>query len=590
MKITSNVVQEKSKNNCEKNYTSINGFVWSKKKFDESNVETLRNEFNLDISIAKLAISRGITATNYKNFIEPKLKYLMPDPSVMDDMEKATKKIIEVICKKKKIGILGDYDVDGSCATSLLCSYLLDLGVSYEYHIPDRIKEGYGPNIKALRRLKEKNCDLILTLDCGTTAINSINKISNEDVDVIVVDHHIEAEKSPNAFAIVNPKKRSDKSGLHNLCATGVVFFLLCSLNRVLKKNHFFKSRSYPDLIKYLDLVALATVCDLVKLDQINRTFVKQGIKVLNNTKNIGLSCLIEHSSINQKINEYHLGFILGPRINAGGRVGDSKIGTSLMISKEKKISSILSKKLCDLNNLRKIVEKKVEKDALDQIEENDENIICVHKDDWHPGVLGIVASRLTEKFKKPSIVISEKEMVCTASCRSVKSFDIGKFIINSVNDGKLISGGGHKMAGGFTIEKSKIKDFKRYLKDKFLRKPEDISKNYEFELFISSINNKLFYLIDKFSPFGIGNPKPKFLVKDCSITFPKLVGEKHYSFFLQDSFGNSIKAISFNSKGTEIGKIIEQTSTVNGVIVTITLNRWNGAENVELFVEDIIN
>ena len=222
--------------------------------------------------------------------------------------------------------------------------------------------------------------------------------------------------------------------------------------------------------------------------------------------------------------------------------------------------------------------------------EENDENIICVHKDDWHPGVLGIVASRLTDKFKKPSIVISEKEMVCTASCRSVKSFDIGQFIINSVNDGKLISGGGHKMAGGFTIEKSKIKDFKRYLKDKFLRKPEDISKNYEFELFISSINNKLFYLIDKFSPFGIGNPKPKFLVKDCSITFPKLVGEKHYSFFLQDSFGNSIKAISFNSKGTEIGKIIEETSTVNGVIVTMTLNRWNGAENVELFVEDIIN
>ena len=589
MKIPSNVIQEDLKNNYEKNYTSIKGILWYSKKINMSETEEIKNKFNLDFSIAKLAVSRGITVKTFNDFIEPKIKNLMPDPMVLDDMEKATIKIIEFINQKKKIGILGDYDVDGSCSIALLYNYLNDIGSRCEYYVPDRLEEGYGPNIKALRELKQKNCELILTLDCGTTSFEPINQISKEGADVIVVDHHIESGPAPNAFAIINPKKKTDNSLLQNLCATGVVFFLIVAINRKLKSQNYFSSFSSPNLMKYLDLVALATICDLVKLDQINRAFVKQGIKILNNTSNIGLGCLIEDSSINQKINEYHLGFVLGPRINAGGRVGDSKIGANLLVCNDKNTSYVLSQKLCELNNLRKSIEKKVEKEALFKVDESDENIICVHQEDWHPGVIGIVAAKLTEKFKKPSIVISEKSEICTASCRSVKSFNVGEFITDSIRSGKIISGGGHKMAGGFSIERSKIEEFKKTLKNKYFKNYEDISKSFEFELNISSINIKLFQLIEQFAPFGIGNPIPRFLLKGCSITYPKLVGEKHYSFFLEDSIGNNIKAICFNSLGTDIGNTIETKSNIKGVIVTLTMNDWNGDRNIEVFVEDII-
>ena len=405
---------------------------------------------------------------------------------------------------------------------------------------------------------------------------------------MIVVDHHQQSQLLPNAFAIINPKKNKDISNLDNLCATGVTFFLVISLSRELKKNNFFKLK-LPNLIKYLDLVALATICDLVKLDQVNRAFVKQGIKVINQTKNIGLNALIQESSINQYLNEYHLGFVIGPRINAGGRVGDSRIGVKLLTTREENISSILSKKLCDFNNLRKSIEHKVEKEAISQVILEDQNIICVHNKNWHPGVLGIVASKLTNKFMRPSIVISEDNEVCSASCRSVRSFDIGKFILDSVNDGILTSGGGHKMAGGFKIENSKIKDFKIFLKNKFVANVENLKKNYDSELKISTIDNQLFHKINNFSPFGIGNPKPKFIINDVVIRYPKVVGEKHLSFYFEDFYSTRIKAISFGSLGTKLGDVIKSSAPIKSALVSVTLNSWDGQENVELNVEDLI-
>ncbi len=588
MKPNHNLIDGDQKNNTEKNNYSIKGFLWFEKELDQIKVDNLKKELNLDNYIAKLATARDVTSKSFINYTKPKIKTSIPDPFVLDDMEKATNKIINYIKNKNKIGILGDYDVDGSSATSLLCNFFSDIGVDYEFYIPDRIKEGYGPNINALKSLKEKGCKLILTLDCGTTANKTIDKINQEDIDIIIIDHHQEAESLPNAYAIVNPKKEKDSSKLNNLCATGVVFFLVISINRELRKTNFYNSTP-PNLMKYLDLVALATICDLVKLDEINRALVKQGIKVINQTTNIGLNSLVQESSINQLINEYHLGFILGPRINAGGRVGDSKIGVNLLTSKDKNISTILSKKLCDFNSLRKSIEKKVENEALAQVESSCENIICVHKKDWHPGVLGIVASRLTEKFVRPSVVISENSEICSASCRSVKSFDVGKFILESVNNGLLISGGGHKMAGGFTIKKSKIQEFKATLENKYSRDPNDFKKIYESELKISLINNNLYKKINEFSPFGIGNPKPRFILRECFIKYPRVVGGKHLSFYLEDSYSNRIKTISFNSLGTKLGDVIQSSSLIKAVIISITLNNWAGEEKVELLLDDVI-
>ncbi len=583
-----NLIDANKKNNTEINNCSIKGYYWLENKVNESEVNKLKNQLNLDLYIAKLAASRGVTNTNFLNYTQPKVKTSLPDPLILDDMEKATSKIIQYIKRKKKIGMIGDYDVDGSSATSLLCNFFSDIGVSYEYYIPDRIKEGYGPNINAFKSLKKKGCNLVLTLDCGTTANESINLIVKENVEIIVVDHHLESDILPNAFAIINPQKKEDSSKLNNLCATGVVFFLIVSINRELKKQNYFNSAS-PNLIKYLDLVALATVCDLVKLDQINRAFVKQGVKIINQTTNIGLNSLVEESSINQSINEYHLGFILGPRINAGGRVGDSKIGVNLLTSKEKNISSILSKKLCDFNNLRKSIERKVEKEALAQVEKDSNDIICVSKKNWHPGVLGIVASRLTEKYMRPSIVISEDLEICSASCRSVKSFDMGKLILDSIKSGELISGGGHKMAGGFTIKRSKILDFKTFLKNKYKQKREDLEKIYDSELKISLIDNDLYNKVNEFSPFGIGNPRPKFIITNCYIRYPRVVGEKHLSLYLEDTYANKIKAIAFNSLGTKLGEMLQALDQINTIVVSLSLNSWAGKNNIEVIIEDLI-
>lgn len=589
MNLKTNLIQENQKNNIEKNNKSVSGLVWEKKKINKSEVDDLKDKLNIDLTLAKLAVSRGISYDHFENFIDPKIKNLIPDPIILDDMQKATNKIIEFIKENRKIGILGDYDVDGSSATALFCNFFDDINVEYEYYIPDRLKEGYGPNIEAFQKLKDQNCNLILTLDCGTTSINSINYIHKKGVDVIVVDHHIEGEVLPNAYAIINPNKKSDSSKLNNLCATGVVFFLLISLNRELKKLKLVKDSCLPNLIKYLDLLALATICDLVKLDSINRAFVKQGIKVFNNYLNVGLKSLVEDCSIRKSINEYHMGFMLGPRINAGGRVGDSKMGTKLLISREKSLTSVISKKLCEYNDLRKSVERNVVIEAINQVNINNNDIICVHKENWHPGVLGIVASRLTEKFHRPSIVISENHEFCSASCRSVKSYDIGKLIMESVNKGLLISGGGHKMAGGFKINRSKISNFKESLKNKFTKSLEDLKKIFEFELSLSLINNQLYNQIEKFSPFGIGNPRPRFYLSDCFIKFPRIVGEKHYSFYLEDTYGSRIKAISFNSLGSKVGNVIESSGNIKGVIVTLQMNTWAGEDKTEVQIEDII-
>ena len=588
MKTDFNFIEDCKKNNNQKNNYSIKGFYWSEKESSDLEVNKIKDDLNLDLSIAKMIVSRGISRSNFDNFINPKIKNLIPDPFVLHDMEKATLRVIKSIKENKKIGILGDYDVDGSSATALLCNYLSEINISYEYYIPDRISEGYGPNVNALKNLKNKGCELILTLDCGTTAETSINMISEDGVDVIILDHHIESVTLPNAYAIINPKQKSDTSSLNHLCATGVVFFFVIAINRELKKIKYFIN-STPNLIKYLDLVALATVCDLVKLDNLNRAFVKQGIKVMNNSKNMGINCLIENSSINQMINEYHLGFILGPQINAGGRVGDSRMSVNLLTSKNKSISSVIAQKLYEFNNLRKSIEKKVEQEALKQISTNDENIICVHNENWHPGVIGIVAARITEKFNTPSIVISENTDVCSASCRSVKSYDIGALIIELVENNILVSGGGHKMAGGFKIRRSKISELKINLRDRFNKSAQDLKKQFESELNISVINKEFFATIDKFSPYGVGNPKPKFLIRDCFIKYPRIVGEKHYSFFVENSFGDRIKAISFNSVGTSLGKVIETENFTKALIVSLTMNRWDGEESVELSLEDIV-
>ena len=578
------------KNNKLEKYYSFKGNFWSERNHDKTLFNSLKNKFPNEDILLQLLVSRNIALQDIDDFINPKLKNLLPDPHTIDDMKKASDKICNFIKRKKKIGIFGDYDVDGSSSTAIVCNYLKSIGATFEYYIPDRIGEGYGPNKQAFDILKEKKCELILTLDCGTSSNEEINHANSKGIDIIVVDHHLEGDKLPDAFAIVNPNKKADKSNLNNLCAAGVVFFLIISINRSLKENNFFTDSEPPNLLKLLDLVALGTICDLVQLDLVNRALVKQGIKVMNKLLNSGIKSLVDCSSIKDEISEYHLGFVLGPRINAAGRVGDSKLGATLLINNRNDLNLSIAEKLNYYNQLRKKIEKKVELQAINQANNNSEEIICVHSKDWHPGVIGIVAGKLTENFKRPSIVISEDENVCKASCRSVKNFHMGDFIIKAVRDGFLISGGGHEMAGGFSILKEKIESFKDYIKNKFSVSDIHHEKNYDLEINLSSVNLDLYKSITKLQPYGMGNPKPKFLIRNCIKTFVKPAAEIHLIVNLNDIYGNSIKSIAFNCIQTEIAKILtDEDDKELDIICTLQLNRWNGNENVELIIEDIL-
>ncbi len=587
MQIDVEIQEEKIKKEVLSKLKSVKKIQWKEKKSDHELECMLKKKFGLNQIISKLLVSRGIDTESFEKFSNPLIKNIMPDPFVIDSMECATKKIVEFIIKKKKIGILGDYDVDGSASTAIMCSYLKALEIDFEFYIPDRIEDGYGPSIKIMEYFKDKGCELIITLDCGTSSLKEINYIKKKQVDVIVVDHHKQGKGLPDAFAIVNPNKKKDNSNLKNLCAAGVAFFLLASVNRELKKK---TNLCVPDLLNYLDLVALATICDLVKLDLMNRAFVKQGLKILNNTKNDGLLSLINESGIKEKVSCYHLGYVIGPRINAGGRVGKSSKGTELLISSDKNLNFVMAKQLNEYNTLRKKIELQVEKEAIRQVDDN-ANVLCVNSDNWHPGVIGIVASKLVEKFNKPSIVISENIDLCKASCRSVNDFDIGNLIIEAVEKKIIETGGGHKMAGGFSVKKNKITELKKFLKDKYNPKSFEYIKYYDYDLKLSSIDMNLFNEIQKISPFGIGNSTPKFLIRDCIIKFPRIVGEKHLSCIVSDIYKNEFKSIAFNAIDNSINDYIgSNIGEMQNLIVTITKNTWLEQEKIELRIEDVIN
>ena len=567
---------------------SVKGFIWSIKEINSCEVEKLSKKFSIDEFFANILVSREVNSENYKDFNEPKLKNILPNPSSIKDVDDSTKLIVEFIIKGKKIGLFGDYDVDGASSTALFGSFFKNLGVPFEYHIPDRIKEGYGPNIQAIEKLFDNGCELIITLDCGTTSNKVIEHCLTKGIKIIVIDHHQQIDELPNCL-VVNPNRIDDDSKLNNLAAVGVTFLLLVSVNRCLKLKNFYKNLSQPNLIKFLDLVALGTICDIVQLDILNRALVIQGIKVINETLNLGIKSLLSSSNLYSDIDEYHLGYIIGPKINAGGRVGNAKRGVELLLSNDISYSKFISDELSDLNIKRQKIEKNVEDLATIKVDKT-ENILCVHNEGWHPGVIGIVASRLTDKFSKPSIVISENDQICKGSARSIGDFNIGDLISEAVQNGILESGGGHKMAGGLSIQKSKIKEFKDFIKNKTSKIKLIKKKYFDAYITINIIDFSFYNKLQKLSPFGPKNRKPRFCFAKCFIKYPKLVGNNHVSCFLSDIYGNVVKAIAFKVFDNKIRKLLmDNNGKLLGIIGTVNENKWNGQLSIQIQIEDIL-
>ena len=577
-------------------YLSISGKKWIYKKFNTDYINFLKENYFLDEITAKLLSIRNIDKKYIKSFLEPSIKNLIPNPNTLKDMEKTTNRIYKAIKEKEKIGIFGDYDVDGASSTALLGKFFKMINQNFDIYIPDRKTEGYGPTIKSFRKLLEKNVKLIITVDCGTLSFDAIEFANTKDVDVIVLDHHQSEIKLPKAYSIINPNRIDDDSNLNYLCAAGVSFMTLVSINALLRKSNWYLDNNIqePNLLDYLDLVSLGTICDVVPLVGLNRAIVKQGLKIINKKKNIGLKTLIDLCKIESKASTYHLGYVIGPRINAGGRVGKCSHGANLLLNSNPKESFQLALELEKFNSERKKLEKDLLNLVLNTISKNiNDPVFVLQGNNWHEGVIGIIASRIKDKFNKPTIIISLNDEIGKASARSIPGFDIGTIILSALQNKLLLKGGGHKMAGGFSIKKDKIKAFKDFIIKRFKTKDnKDLNKNclyLDSSISASAVNLNFYEKIEKLSPFGSGNPEPKFLIENVKVVKSLVVGEIHIKSILLTQDGSTIKTISFNSFQNDLGQFLlnNKTNTFN-IVGKLSLNEWKGEKNVEFIIDDI--
>ena len=579
-----------------KDNLSISGKQWVYKKFDTSYVNFLKENYFLDEITARLLSIRNIDKKYVNSYLKPSIKNLVPNPNCLRDMDKTCQRILQAIDRKEKIGIFGDYDVDGASSTALLGNYFKLIGQEFEIYIPDRQSEGYGPSIKSFQKLIDQKVSLIITVDCGTMSFEAIDYANSKDINVIVLDHHQSEINLPNAFSIINPNRIDDNSNLSYLCAAGVCFMTLISLNALLRKSQWFFKRNInePDLINFLDLVSLGTICDVVPLIGLNRAIVKQGLKIINLKKNLGLKTLIDICKIESKTSTYHLGYIIGPRINAGGRVGKCSHGAKLLLNTNPKESFQIANELENFNTERKKLEKDLLNVALNIVNKNiNDPVLVLQGDAWHEGIIGIIASRIKDKFNKPTIIISLNNNIGKASARSILGFDIGEVILSALQNKILIKGGGHKMAGGFSIEVSKIEKFKEFIIKKFKKKNNnDLKKNclyLDSSISASALNLEFYKKIDKLAPFGSGNPEPKFLLEDAKVLKSLVVGEKHIKSILLIKNGSNIKTITFNAIETDLGQFLlnNRTNTFD-IVGKLSLNEWKGEKNVEFIIDDI--
>ena len=577
------------------NYKSVTGKNWLFKQYEENYAKKIYETFHFNEMLSKIISIRKIELDQIENFINPTIKKNLTNPNSIKDMDIATTTTISHIENKNVIGIFGDYDVDGATSTAVLAKYFKQIKQPFELLIPDRIKDGYGPNEKGFDVLINKGSKLIISADCGISSYGAILHAKNKNIDTIVLDHHQGDIKLPEATAIVNPNRIDDKSNMVYLCAAGVCFMFLVALNSKLRNNSWFKHNNInePDILNFLDLVCLGTICDVVPVIGLNRAIVKQGLKVLGKRKNIGLKTLYDNSKIKNRPNTYHLGYLIGPKINAGGRVGKSTFGTELLISDNQEKVDYLAKELNDFNEQRKKIEFELIHKIENETKDSKDPILLVQGKDFHEGIIGIVASRIKDKYNKPCVIISVNGNIGKGSARSVFGFDIGSIIISAVQNRILVNGGGHKMAGGFSINTNNIEIFKEFLIKKYnnLDIKNDNLKNLYLDSVVlpTALNTEFYKNIEVLSPFGTGNPEPKFLIEDLKLANSNIVANKHIKAIFYSKNNDVVKAIAFNSVGTVLESyLIKKNKITMNIAGTFISNYWNGKNNIEFVINDI--
>lgn len=574
---------------------------WFFRDYNENYISELSRIYNISDLQAKILSSRVLSIDEAEKFLNPKIKSQLPDPFHLLDMEKSVSRTIDAINNSEKICIFADYDVDGATSSALLKNIFNQIGIDNTVYVPDRIEEGYGPTSIAMEKISASGTSLIITVDCGSVAFEPLEKASNLGMDVIVIDHHISLDHLPKAIGVINPNRLDETSQCKNLAAVGVAFLFAVALVMRLKENDYFKKKNInpPDLMGQLDLVALGTVCDVMQLTGLNRAFVTQGLKVAKSRKNIGLKTLCDVSNISEPINCYHLGYILGPRINAGGRVGKSSLGANLLSTNSAIAAQEISEELDKHNNERKVIEMTMLEEAMQMAEvQIDDKMIFVAKDAWHPGVIGIAAGRLKEKYNKPVAVIALNDGVGKASCRSIKGVDFGYKIIEAKQKDLLIAGGGHAMAAGFTVAESKLHELQKFLNDKFEKDLSDSNEHlkeyYDADLTTSAATIEFMHEINSLEPFGVGNPAPVFRFSNLYVLKADIVGSKHIRVLfapIKESYSSKpLSAIAFNAVDTQLGNVLlSHKSLTLSVFGKLKINKWQEQETVQLQLSDVL-
>ena len=553
---------------------------------------TLAQRLDLPEVLARLLTARGVEADDVNGFLDPRVKHLMPDPLGMVDMEGAVGRIADAVEAGETVGVFGDYDVDGATSTALLVRYLDSIGTKTVVHIPDRRKEGYGPSINALASLKERGAGPVVTVDCGITAHDPLRLAHQAGIDVIVLDHHQVAGELPHATALVNPNRPDCTSGLGHLAAVGVTFMTVVAINRELRRRGRFGDGGEPDLMQWLDLVALGTLCDSVPLTGLNRALVRQGLKVLGRGANQGLSALGRCARLAEAPTAHHAMFVFGPRINAGGRVGDPALGVRLLTSRDEEEAAGIAVRLDDCNVERRRIEQDVLEAAMKQAEAMAPCHCYVVSGEWHPGVVGIVASRLVDRFSRPAVVISTTDTPGAGSCRSVRGVNIGGAVARAVEEGLLVRGGGHPAAAGLAIEEDRIGDLAAFLDDHLAGEiallPDVPELGIDGVLTVAAVNEDLIRSIERAGPFGTGNVRPRFVIRDARVRWAKRVGEHHVRVTATDAGGARLDAIAFRVADSPLGQaLLTHDTGAFHLAGHLTINTWRDRQQPQLIIED---
>lgn len=575
---------------------SATGRRWRLRLDDDRAALAIAQTAQLPEPVARVLAGRGVTPEAAEAFMAPRVRDLLPDPSTLRDMDAAADRIADAVAAGEPIAIFGDYDVDGATSAALLCDVIGELGGTVRAYIPDRLAEGYGPNSPALRRLAAEGVRVVVTVDCGTLAFAPLAVAREIGLDVVVVDHHAAEAALPAAIAVVNPNRLDQDPGQGHLAAVGVAFMLAVALVRTLRRRGVFAGRDEPDLLAKLDLVALGTVCDVVPLRGLNRAFVRQGLAVMARRERPGLVALADVARLGEAPTAYHLGFLLGPRVNAGGRVGAADLGVRLLTTRDPAEAATLAQRLDALNRERQTIEQGVLAEAQAQVEGQGGGgaFLLVAGEGWHPGVVGIVAARLAERFQAPAAVVALDRGRGRGSGRSAGGFDLGAAIIAARQDGLLVDGGGHRQAAGFTVEQERLDALRQYLRARAEAEIDAAARDETRALRVDAVlgargaSADLVDLLDRAGPYGSGNPSPCFALADMRTVQADIVGEKHVRCVLADPWGNRVRGIAFRAADGPLGRLLlERGGPALHVVGHVRADSWNGARRTQFDIRD---